>query len=44
MVEEFSMRESYKSSNFLDDGIMLIVVRTEWSGIPKGVIIGLRDC
>jgi hypothetical protein len=44
MVEEFSMRESYRSSNFLDDGIMLIVVRTEYSGIPIGVIIGLSDC
>jgi hypothetical protein len=44
MVELFSMRESYKSSNFLDDGIMFIVVSTECSGIPTGVNIGLRDC
>jgi hypothetical protein len=44
MFEVFSMRESYKSSNFLDYGIMLIVVRIECSGIPIGVNIGLRDC
>ena len=43
MVEEFSMTESYKSSNFFEDGIMFLVVRIECSGIAGGGKIGLRD-
>jgi hypothetical protein len=43
MVEKLSMTESYKSSNFFEDTIMLIVVRIECSGIAAGVKIGLRD-
>ncbi len=44
MVEEFSITESYKSSSFLETGMMFRAVRSRWSGIVTGVEMGLKDC